>query len=232
MSQQAGRLLLIKIGDGGSPVETFANLCGIKTRSFNLSANEVDTTMPDCNNPGAAVQKTGKPGIVNRTFSGSGTFVSGGTQAILMAHVRGATVFNAEVVVPGEGTYAGPWMASDFEFTGEMEGDMQFSATFSAAGPLAFTAEAGAPSNVLLPSIAGTAQVGQVLTAIEGSWNGSPVFTYQWKKGGVNIGAATAKTYTPVVGDIGATITVAITGTNTTGSATATSGGTADVLAA
>lgn len=142
MPQQLGRLLLIKIGDGSTP-EVFANLCGIKTRSFNLSANEIDTTIPDCTDPGKAVQKTAEPGIVNRTFSGSGAFVSGGTQTILMGHVRNGTVFNAEVIVPGEGEYAGPWMVSEFEFSGEMEGNMEFNATFSAAGPLTFTAEAG-----------------------------------------------------------------------------------------
>lgn len=212
--------------------EVFANLCGLKARSFNLSANEVDTTIPDCNNPGGAVQKTGEPGIVNRTFTGAGAFVSGATQAVLMGHVRAGTVFNAQVVVPGEGMYAGSWMVSDFEFSGEMEGNMEFSATFSAAGPLAFTAEAGAPANSLLPSIAGIAQVGQTLTANVGGWSGSPVFTYQWKKGGVNIAGATSKTYVPVVGDIGATITVTVTGTNSSGNASATSGGTADVVAA
>lgn len=141
MAEQLGRTLLIKIGDGGSPVETFAAICGIKTRSFNLSANEVDTTYPDCNAPANAVQRTARPGIVNRTFSGSGTFVSGGTSATLMTHIRAATVFNAQVIVPGEGEYEGSWMVSDFEFEGDMEDDMQFSATFSAAGPLTFTAE-------------------------------------------------------------------------------------------
>lgn len=141
MPEQLGRLLLIRIGDGGSPSETFSNLCGLKTRNFNLSANEVDTTYPPCENPGGKVQRTTRPGIVNRTFSGSGTFVSGATQAILMSHVNDATVFNAEVIVPGLGEYAGPWMVSDFQFDGDMEDDMQFSATFSASGPLEFTAE-------------------------------------------------------------------------------------------
>lgn len=231
MPQEKGRLLLIKIGDGGSP-EGFDNLCGLMARSFNLSANEVDTTIPDCDNPGGAVQKTAEPGIVNRTFTGSGKFVSGATQATLLGHVRAATVFNAQVIVPGDGTYAGSWMVSDFEFSGEMEGTMEFSATFTAAGPLTHTPEGGAPANTLLPSIAGIAQEGQVLTVREGTWSGSPVFTYQWKLDGVNISGATGNTYTVVTGDVGKAITVAVTGTNSSGSATATSGGTADVIAA
>jgi predicted secreted protein len=141
MPQHKGRLLLVKIGDGASP-EVFANVCGIQTRSFNLSATEVDTTIPDCVNPGNAVVRTAEPGIVNRTFSGSGKFVSGATSDILMDHVNAATVFNAQVVVPGLGEYEGSWMVSEFEFSGEMEGNMDFNATFVAAGPLEFTAEA------------------------------------------------------------------------------------------
>ncbi|MBC7148069.1 MAG: phage tail protein [Rhizobium sp.] len=139
MAQHKGRTLLIQIGDGESP-EVFSNLCGLKTRSFNLSANEVDTTIPDCENPENAVQKTSEPGIVNRTFSGSGTFVSSAMSTILMGHVNDAEVFNAKVIVPGLGTYSGSWMVSDFTFEGEMEGNLQFNATFAAAGPLTFVA--------------------------------------------------------------------------------------------
>lgn len=140
MPQQKGRTLLIQIGDGAEP-EVFTNLCGIQTRSFNLSANEVDTTIPDCENPGNAVQRTAEPGIVNRTFSGSGKFVSGANADALMTHVRNATSFNAKVIVPGDGTYTGSWFVSEFEFSGEMEGNMDFSSTFVAAGPLTFAAE-------------------------------------------------------------------------------------------
>ena len=140
MPQHKGRLLLVKIGNGESP-EVFTNVCGIQTRSFNLSASEVDTTIPDCTDPGKAVQRTAEPGIVNRTFSGSGKFVSGTTSDILMDHVNNATVFNAQVVVPGLGAYSGSWYVSEFEFSGEMENNMDFSATFVAAGPLTFEAE-------------------------------------------------------------------------------------------
>lgn len=208
MSQQLGRLLLIKIKTAPS---TFDNLCGMKTRSFNLSANEVDTTTPNCLNPGGPVQKTAEPGIVNRTFSGSGAFVSGSTQAVLMGHVRAGEKFEAQVIVPGEGTYEGWWMVSDFEFSGEMEGNMEFSATFGAAAALSFTAEAVTPANSLLPSIAGIAKVGVELKAYPGVWSGNPVYTFQWKKNGTNISGATTDAYTPVSGDIGATITVAVT---------------------
>lgn len=141
--EQLGRLLLIKLGDGASPgPEVFTNLCGLKDRSFDLSANTVDTTKPSCTNPGGPVQKTSRPGITSRTFSGSGTFVSSAIMKTFMVHVNDATVFNAQVVVPGLGTYAGSFMVSSFTLDGDMENDLQFSGTFEAAGALTFTAEA------------------------------------------------------------------------------------------
>lgn len=90
------------------------------------------------------------------------------------------------------------------------------------------------PANTVLPTITGTAQVGQILTSTNGTWTGNPTPTYtrQWKADGVNISGATATTYTPVVGDVGKVITVTVTGTNSAGNASATSAGTAAVIAA
>lgn len=139
--QQLGRLLLIKIGDGADP-EVFSNLCGLKTRSFNMSATEVDTTIPSCTNPGDPVQKTSRPGISSRTFTGSGNFVSSTAMKAFMAHVRASSAFNAQVIVPGDGTYEGEWFVTDFSFNGDVEPNLEFSATFTAGNVLEFTAEA------------------------------------------------------------------------------------------
>ena len=88
---------------------------------------------------------------------------------------------------------------------------------------------AAAPVNALLPSISGVLTSGQVLTANEGVWSGAPVFTYQWRRAGSNLGGQTAKTYTLVAGDVGNGIDVIVTATNTTGAANATSARTANV---
>jgi peptidoglycan/xylan/chitin deacetylase (PgdA/CDA1 family) len=95
-----------------------------------------------------------------------------------------------------------------------------------------------APVNTALPVITGTAQDGQTLTASTGSWSGtSPSYTYQWvscNTGGNNCGAitgATGATYTPVTADVGTTLGVAVTATNSAGSVSATSEATSTVIA-
>src|SRR5205807_1949905 len=92
-----------------------------------------------------------------------------------------------------------------------------------------------APVNTAPPTISGTAQDGQPLTAnpgtSNGTWTGTPTitFTYQWRRcdsagnGCANIAGATSSTYTQTSSDVGSTIRVVVTGTNAGGSASATS---------
>lgn len=98
----------------------------------------------------------------------------------------------------------------------------------------AIASTARSPVNTVAPTITGTAQVGQVLTRTTGTWTGSPTPTYtqQWYANGAAISGATGTTYTPVVGDVGKTITVRVTATNANGSAQKTSAATAAVIAA
>lgn len=92
-----------------------------------------------------------------------------------------------------------------------------------------------APVNTLLPSIAGIAQQGETLTALDGYWSNDPTsFTYQWQEddtGWANIDGATGKTFTPAAGQVGNPLRVIVTAVNGAGSTSATSGATADTLA-
>lgn len=92
-------------------------------------------------------------------------------------------------------------------------------------GAGAAVAPLAAPVNVGAPAITGTPNTGQTLTVSNGSWtaNPTPTYTYQWKRAGTNISAATSSTYVLVSGDVGNAITCVVTATNSQGSANATS---------
>jgi RHS repeat-associated protein len=84
----------------------------------------------------------------------------------------------------------------------------------------------GGPVNTALPSLAGFAQAGKVLSASTGVWTGVGAisYAYQWQRcdsAGLNcsdIVGATAQTYTAVNADVGATLTVAVTAMDSGGS--------------
>lgn len=84
-----------------------------------------------------------------------------------------------------------------------------------------------APANSVLPAISGTLAPGSTLTTTDGTWSGSPTYTYQWKRDAVAIGGATAATYVLTASDVGTTITATVTASNAGGSASATSAGVA-----
>lgn len=70
------------------------------------------------------------------------------------------------------------------------------------------TNKGGGGEFVTSATIAGVQIVSQVLTASYVGGGGSP--TYQWKRGGVDIGSATASTYTLVAADSGQNITCVV----------------------
>lgn len=79
------------------------------------------------------------------------------------------------------------------------------------------------PVNTVAPVVTSS---GQVFSTTNGTWAGVPTsYTYQWKRGGVDIGGATNANYTVVAADVAATLTCVVTATNGSGSASATSNG-------
>ena len=97
-----------------------------------------------------------------------------------------------------------------------------------------------APANSTQPTISGTAQEGQMLTADKGTWTGTEpiVYSYEWQgcnSGGgscVTIKNAVNTTYTVTKSDVGNTLRFVVTAKNADGTVTATSAATAVATAA
>jgi NedA-like, galactose-binding domain/Disaggregatase related/Protein of unknown function (DUF1565) len=90
-----------------------------------------------------------------------------------------------------------------------------------------------APASVTAPTISGTAKVGQTLAASAGTWSNSPTsYTYSWQRCGTSCAAVGSQSsYAVTSADLGQTLKVGVTASNTAGSATATSAPTAAVTA-
>jgi hypothetical protein len=108
-----------------------------------------------------------------------------------------------------------------------------------ASSPSSAQVAGRAPGNTAAPSLSGTAQVGQTLTANSGIWTGYPTpdFSFQWRlcdAGGGNcqdIAGATSSTYTLASTDQEGAVRVEVNATNPVGSASATSAPTSPVEA-
>src|SRR5436305_1304219 len=154
--------------------------------------------------------------------------------------IRGADVTGVQTcALPISQTYAAT--SSDVGSTIRVTVTASNSAGSSSASSSATAAVAAAPpSNTGAPTVSGTAQDGQTLTATSGAWGGTtPIsYGYQWRScdtsGGncADIGGATGQAYTLVSGDVGSTILVTVTASNSGGSSSANSAATSVVQAA
>src|SRR5205823_676612 len=75
-------------------------------------------------------------------------------------------------------------------------------------------------TNVTVPTVSGTAQVGTQLSSTNGSWSQTPdSFSYQWLENNNScsngsfpaISGATSSAYTPVAGDVGHCLKLQVT---------------------
>ena len=91
-------------------------------------------------------------------------------------------------------------------------------------------AAGAAPANTAAPTISGTPQAGQTLTAANGTWSNSPTsFTYQWQRCNsagascTNIPGETGQTRIIANDDVGNRLRVVVTARNAVGSSSANS---------
>jgi len=140
MAKQLGRALLVKIGDGAGG-ESFANLCGLNSKSMTINNSSIDVTTPDCSSPEGTLFTETLAGLKNFSVSGNGFFEDSTTEArmntVAMATDNQA---NFQLLIPDFGTYAGAFRITSLEFGGETEGGVTYSLSLESTGAVTFAA--------------------------------------------------------------------------------------------
>jgi hypothetical protein len=121
-----------------------------------------------------------------------------------------------------------------------MKNGLGSTTAFSAPSlPVGGSAPALPPQNTSEPTISGTPQEDQALTASTGTWSGSPTgYSYQWERCDTSgaacsaIAGAASSTYLLQATDVGSTLRVAVTASSNAGSTVAVSSQTSTVSTA
>lgn len=132
----AGTKLLLLVGDGATP-EVFGEPCGLKTKSFDLSASTNTNVVPSCDDPEAAAWETTDVNALSATGSGAG----------LMA-VEAFDVWNdwflstvgknmqIKLDHPSLGYYSGSFKLTSFKITGNRGEKVLVDVSFKSDGPV------------------------------------------------------------------------------------------------
>lgn len=130
MAKQKGRLLRIKIGDGGDP-ESFTAIAGAREDSLSGENGEID--------------------ITNKDSSGFRELLAGGTKSIsltvsgvmddnvLLQEFFDGTITNYEIDYEGGSKIAAAFQVRSFENTGAHDDAVTFSGTLESSGTITFT---------------------------------------------------------------------------------------------
>lgn len=135
-----GALVVIKLGDGGDP-EQFNALAGLKSKKLSVNNEAIDVTTQDSVDLWREYLARGGPKSVS--LAGDGVFAAGVQQGTLLGIAMSGTdiVRSYQLVLPGFGTFEGPFLLESYEMNADTTDATQFSLTLNSAGQVTFTAE-------------------------------------------------------------------------------------------
>lgn len=136
----------IALGNGATPTEVFAPLCGITTKGLTQTRATSETTDWDCADPDATPIIVRDTGATDWSMTGSG-LLHRPLLADLQEAFETSTPQNFRFVFDEatsdqviDGYYQGPGIVTELTVTGENGQYLNISITITAAGPIAFVA--------------------------------------------------------------------------------------------
>lgn len=137
MTAQKGSLVLVKIGDGGTPTEAFTTVGGLRTTRMVLNNQAVDASNKDS---GAWRTLLAGAGIRSMTISGNGIFTDAASEETVRGHAFANTIANYQLTFGNGDTLIAPFQIVSYERAGEYDGEETYSLTLNSAGTVTFTA--------------------------------------------------------------------------------------------
>lgn len=133
---QRGDLMLLKHGNQGSP-EVFASLPGLRTTSLTFNGSLIDiTTADDTSKWRQALEGAD---IMSLAVSGAGVYKNDATMTLVRSRaMSGQHIDNWQVIIPGLGTFSGPFQITMLKVDGTFKGELVFDITLESAGDIAF----------------------------------------------------------------------------------------------
>lgn len=139
-----GEQLLVQIGNGATPTETFAHDCLINTeRGISFSANMSDSLVPDCDSPALPAWLIRHKDGLSATINGAGMIHTASLED-WWTWFNGDATRNVRVKVnvagaDGGGYWQGAFHLSEFQVTGTRKETATVSVTLVSSGPITWT---------------------------------------------------------------------------------------------
>lgn len=135
MTAQSGSLLLLKVGNGGTP-ETFTTIGGLRTNSLTHNNQTVDATHRAS---GAWREIMDGAGIRAVSLSGSGVFTDSAAEESVRGFAMNNQVKNYQITFGNGDALEGPFHIVSYQRAGTYNSEEIYFLTLLSAGPVTFT---------------------------------------------------------------------------------------------
>ena len=136
MTAKAGKDLLLKIGDGGSPTENFTTIGGLRTSSIKVGAEVIDVTSLDSNQFQTLLASAG---VLKLSLSGSGVFTDATTLDQMMTDMMNQTIRNFQLVDVGSGKkFAGGFKITGLDRGGTYNKEQTYQVSMESSGTFTY----------------------------------------------------------------------------------------------
>jgi TP901-1 family phage major tail protein len=135
MAGQKGRDILLKISDSAGG---WVTLAGIRASRIQLSAALVDATSAD--SPEAWRELLAGAGAKTARVTGRGVFKDAASDARMRTVFFAGEAPDWQFILPDFGTLQGAFQVSELSWSGEHDGEAEFSVTLESAGLVSFEA--------------------------------------------------------------------------------------------
>lgn len=135
MPGYAGRDLLLKIGNGGSP-ETFSTIGAARTVALTLNNQPVEATTMDAN---GAEGLSAAAGVQSLAVALDGLFKDAAAEETLRQRAFSGAACNCQLLFPNGDVIAGAFVVGDYHRSGPYDGLEGFSVTLHRTGASSFT---------------------------------------------------------------------------------------------
>jgi TP901-1 family phage major tail protein len=134
MAAQKGREVLIKVYDG---VSAYITIGGIRAKSISLNGETVDVSDGDSASQWRELLEGA--GMKSASISGSGVFKDSAAEERIRSLFFSQAHANFQFIVPAFATFQGLFQTVTLEYSGDYNGEAQFSMSFESAGALTST---------------------------------------------------------------------------------------------
>ncbi len=130
-----GSLFLLKVGDGGTPVENFATVGGMLTTGITLNNRTVESTNIKS---GQWREILGNAGITSMNISGSGVFTDDDALLAVASYALNNDVYNYQIHFSSGLCVQGPFQITSYSDSGNNDNEEAYSVSLASAGPVEF----------------------------------------------------------------------------------------------